>query len=280
MFQPDTTHIVNTLSTLSADTDTVKAIVQKSAGFKVTGMAVDTSHTDSLIHFDTISPVQLPFQGFEGILHPSTPANQGWLFFLLLGLFFLLIFFLIRYPLFMKDTLQSFLKIYDRGRNANDEQYNVAPFSIVLFSLGVVSLYAISFFYQPPESFELKSYVYFLVVTAAFFVFKWLTIELIGFVFFDKSTFKLAKYSYFRLFFLLTIILFPLLILQVYLPNSSNWSSIVTLFLFIVAFMALIIKFFQIFSTKFVAFFYIFLYLCTLEILPLILLIKAYQWIV
>jgi len=280
MFQPDTTHIVNTLSALSADTDTVKAMVQKSASFKVTGIAVDTSHTDSLIHFDTISPVQLPLQGFEGILHPSTPANQEWLFFLLLGLFFLLIFFLIRYPSFIKDTLQSFFKSYERVRNANEEQYNIAPFSIVLFSLGVISLYAISFFYQPPESFEWKSYGYFLIVTGAFFVFKWLTIELMGFVFFDKSTFKLAKYSYFRFFFLLTIILFPLLVLQVYLPQANNWISIITIFLFIVVFVALIIKFFQIFSTKFVAFFYIFLYLCTLEILPLILLIKVYQWII
>jgi len=280
MFQLDTTHIVNTVSALSTDTDSVKTLTPTSSVFKVSGIPIDTSHTDSLIHFDTISPIQVPFQGFQGIQHPSTPANQGWLFFLLLGLFFLLIFFLIRYPTFIKDTVQSFLKSYERGRNMNEEQFNVAPLSMVLFSLGVVSLYAFSFFYKPPETFELQSYGYFLVITAAFFVFKWLTIQLIGFVFFDKSTFKLAKFSYFRLFFLLTIILFPLLTLHVYLPNSSNWSSIVTLFLFIIAFMVLIIKFFQIFSTKFVAFFYIFLYLCTLEILPLILLIKAYQWII
>lgn len=281
MFQLDTTHIVNTVSALSTDTDSVKTLAPTSSVFKVSGIPVDTSYTDSLIHFDTISPVQVPFQGFQGIQHPSTPANQGWLFFLLLGLFFLLIFFLIRYPTFIKDTVQSFLKSYERGRrNMNEEQFNVAPLSMVLFSLGVLSLYAISFFYQPPEPFELQSYGYFLVITAAFFVFKWLTIQLIGFVFFDRSTFKLAKYSYFRLFFLLTIILFPLLILQVYLSEADQWISIVTLFLFIIAFMVLIIKFFQIFSTKFVAFFYIFLYLCTLEILPLILLIKAYQWII
>jgi hypothetical protein len=230
MFQLDTTHIVNTVSALSADTDSVKTLTPPSSVFKVSGIPVDTSHTDSLIHFDTISPVQLPFQGFQGIQHPSTPANQGWLFFLLLGLFFLLIFFLIRYPAFIKDTVQSFLKSYERGRNMNEEQFNVAPLSIVLFSLGVLSHYAISFFYQPPEIFKLESYGYFLVITAAFFVFKWLTIQLIGFVFFDKSTFKLAKYSYFRLFFLLTIILFPLLILQVYLPEADQWISMVTLF--------------------------------------------------
>jgi len=280
MFQPDTTHILNTLSTLSVDTDNVKAIVQKSAGFKVTGIAVDTPYPDSLIHFDTVSPVQLPFQGFEGILLPSTPENQVWVFLCLLGLFFLLIFFFWRYPFFFKNTFRSYIKSSENNIFSKDDLNNTIPFFMVLYSIGVVSMFAAVFLHYPTEPFLPITCFKFFLATTVFFLFKWLIIKLIGYVFLDKVTFNMAKQIYFSLFFLFATILFPLLTIQIYLPEKSTLTSIAALFLFIVAFIAFIIKFFQIFSTKFAAFFYIFLYLCTLEILPLILLVKTYQRII
>jgi len=144
-----------------------------------------------------------------------------------------------------------------------------------------LSLYMYLIIFTADNSFSLKEYGYFLVVTGLFFGIKSLLIDLIGFVFLPHSTLKIAKESYYNIVSILGIILFPLLILQIYIPyNLYRIPEISSLIIGIAACIAVIIKLFQIFFHKTVASFYILLYLCTLEILPLFFLYRVYKLII
>jgi hypothetical protein len=77
------------------------------------------------------------------------------------------------------------------------------------------------------------------------------------------------------------ILLFPLLIISIY---GAPWLVIGAQIASLVVCLALAVltffKLFQIFYSKLFDFFYILLYLCTLEILPILALIRLYQFIV
>ena len=75
--------------------------------------------------------------------------------------------------------------------------------------------------------------------------------------------------------------LFPILILYTYQPE--NWQyplEMATLILIGIFYIVLIIKLFQIFFHKSIVSFYLMLYLCTLEILPLIILFQVYRLLI
>jgi hypothetical protein len=135
--------------------------------------------------------------------------------------------------------------------------------------------------FNPESHFQLKTYGYFLIITSIFLGIKSMLIDVIGFVFLSPSNKKMAKESYFNIISILGVSLFPLLILQIYIPSGYYYiTEIISLGMCVGACILVIIKLFQIFFHKIVASFYIMLYLCTLEILPLIILYRVYKLIV
>lgn len=234
---------------------------------------------DSLKRVDSLAVVHAP-RGFIGISHPSLPQTESWVFVTLLILFFLLIFSISRSRGLIPDTVKTFFQVKDRSsifRRATISDLRFRLF-LILFSIGVLSLYSYLTFYQPQTEFSFKKYTYFLLTTIAFFGFKSLTFDLLGYVFLDASSLKMGKDSYFNILSFLGIILFPFLILHIYIPfNYINIIEVISLIIAVGFFILVIIKLFQIFFHKLVASFYILLYLCTLEILPLIALFQVYQ---
>jgi hypothetical protein len=104
--------------------------------------------------------------------------------------------------------------------------------------------------------------------------------DVLGYVFLDQATSKMAKESYFNVFSFLGLLLFPLMIIQIYIPyNFNGVIEIISLITCVIAYILIAFKLFQIFFHKIIASFYILLYLCTLEFLPLFALYQVYKFI-
>ena len=266
--------------------DTTKLIIDRLKALPDSVAKLDSLATvDSLKLVDSLKSVVhivIP-HGHVGIQFPSIPQTESWVFIFLLLLFFLFVFSISRFPGLITETSRTFFQVKERTSifskaTVNDFRYR---FYYILFSICVLSFYAYLILNTSSIHFSLKEFCYFLLVTGIFFGVKTLIFDLLGYVFLSHTSLKMAKDSYFDIISILGIVLFPLLILQIYIPNNySKLVELISLIVSISAVILVIIKLFQIFFHKVVASFYILLYLCTLEILPLIVLYRVYKLIV
>ncbi len=281
-------HLVQNVDTVAV-VDTLKAVVvQKSHdGFEIPYLYLqkpDTSTFDIVHMYESFKPAVTKFaSGFEGILHPLLPQSANWVFCVLAALLLLLIISFSNASVFILEDVKSYFQSSERPNLYRKTTLNDfrAQFLLIIFSMGVISLFAQLHIYETTTDFKLIDYAYLLGITVVFFCLKYIVIQLLGFVFLDPKVLSLAKFSYFNIISLLSICLFPLLLLRIYAPtNLHYWIDIMNIVVCALAYILITIKLFQLFLHKIVASFYILLYLCTLEFIPLFLLLKAYQLIV
>jgi hypothetical protein len=264
--------------------DSIKFLTDTTTSLSDSLVKVDSlAASDSLRLVDSLkSIVQIP-RGFIGMPHPSLPQTESWVFVILLTLFFLLIYSIARSYGLISDTIKTFFQVKERSSIFSNAAVNYSGFRIliILYAIGVLSFYVYLVMHKSNLPFSIKEYVFFLLVTGLFFVFKLLIFELIGYIFLTPVILKMLKDSYFNVVLFLSVVLFPLVFIQIYiLDNFTQIIEIIGIFLILIAFILILIKLFQIFFRNILAIFYILLYLCTLEILPLIFLFKVYQLIV
>jgi hypothetical protein len=237
---------------------------------------------DSLRVIDSIRTIIRLTRGFIGTPHPSLAQTESWVFIFLVILFFLLVFSISRSGSLISESVKNFFQVKERSSifsKATVNDFQIRLF-IIIFAIGVYSLYGFYLFHKPGTDFSLLKFGAFLIATFVFVGLKSLLFDLMGYVFLDHGSLKMAKDGYFNVFSLVGIILFPLLIIQIYIPyNLYNITEIISLTTCILGYFLIIFKLFQIFLHKIVASFYILLYLCTLEFLPLIALYQVYQLI-
>ncbi|NLO71385.1 MAG: DUF4271 domain-containing protein [Porphyromonadaceae bacterium] len=244
---------------------------------KPDSLLADSLRTDSIAAVDALK-LALNSQptGMEGILHPSYPGNESWVFIVISVLFFFLVTGIIQSA---GTFVQNFKPFFSR-KNAVEiiakPTANIAQFQlfITIFSVCVFALFIHEILVKFPEKFQLITFAVSIGVVAGYYLLKYILFEIIGITFFDVKTTKNYKSMYFSLMNLVAILLFPILILYTFQPIS--WQKPLLIAAIVIASLAslvLIMKLFQIFYTKPLALFYIFLYLCTLEILPLFVLI-------
>jgi hypothetical protein len=259
--------------------DTIKAVIADSLQNDSTALVDSLQKKDSLSqHIDTV--IEVIEKRFDGILHPSFPQTENWVFVVLLVLFLLLMYSIVRSHGWLLESIRTFFQVKERSSIFSTAAVNNFQSKALLqiFSTGVLSLYVYLAFWTPPAAFSVVIWLKFLVVTAVFLFLKYVSFRLLGYVFFDNKTMKHAETAYFNILFYLGIVIFPLLILEVYTSSViQSFIPLVVLFVSILGAILVIIKLFQIFFHKIVAIFYILLYLCTLEILPLIILFSVYK---
>ena len=264
--------------------DTAKAIPDSIAKINSFIRVDSLDRVDSLKAIsDSLKAIAHLPTGHLGIPLPSFPQTESWVFIILLILFFLLVYSVYSSSGMIGETLKTFFQVKERSSIFSKATVNNIRIRLllILFSIGVLSLYVYLIIFKSTNPFSIKVYCYFLVLTGLFFGIKSLLFDLIGYVFLTPSTIKMAKESYFNILSILGTALFPLLILQIYIPNNLNRiPEISSLIICIIACIVVIIKLFQIFFHKTVASFYILLYLCTLEILPLLLIYRVYKLII
>ena len=292
MFQNDST-IVSSPST--SDTSSSVKTVSKPKTFtkpKVVKFKVDSLHIkDSLIRVDSlhkanqkkIVAITSSSGGHQGKQIPSFPTNESWVFGAIL-------FFIVLLLLSLKKSGGNFTKAIKTlfrkknssntflGNSVNNFEYK---FYFTYFIIGVVSLYVYESLFGGGRTFNVRSFALVFGINLAFYITKILQIEFVGNVFFNKRQIKSFKDDYFNLICLFAVSLFPFLILRTY--NYFNWVlpfDLIAIILLLFFYILLFIKIIQIFFSKTLDTFYIFLYLCTLEILPIFILFRVYNLIV
>ena len=217
----------------------------------------------------------------DGALISSLPCNESWVFGLLVGLFFLLIIAVRFSSELLIEEVRSVFKVKERTSIFSNITASTSRFRYVyvFFALCVFALYAYVIYYEPATNdFSFIKYLYFLGALVAWFVLKYLSIELLGYVFFDKKVIDIAEKSYSSFISLLGIILFPLLIIYIYsAPETGHIITYISLAACAVIVVLAILKLFQLFFSKLLDFVYILLYLCTLEILPVLALFQVFD---
>lgn len=294
MQQNDT--IISSSNAVTEQPSTQK-IVPKSRlnHIQVQGIKPVKSDSDSIRRNDSLAKIKLSQEkipvkttqtvvpsGYEGKLLPSSPHTEPWVFILLV---ILLVFFVNGIHksrgLFVK-SITSFFKRKDNLFSDFSASINLFEYkaSFTIFFLGVYTLFVYALLFDPSKVFDLFTFLKLLAISVAFSIIKVLLIDFVGNVFFNIKQIKIFKESYLNLTFAFSVVFFIMTVLFVYQPLEWNIRyGIISVVLFALFYILLVIKVFLNFYTKILDIFYIFLYLCTLEILPLVILFRTYNLI-
>jgi len=172
--------------------------------------------------------------------------------------------------LFMGVFAQRYANQFLREENAFTERVNAITFFLMSINFTIIIL-------KITQSFELLSVGLILVYVSGFFLFKMGLIKLLGFILKTKDLSKLAVFFSMLFDRTLGFLLFPLVVLLYFF--SFEVSTIVLVISFVLFLILILMKLFWIWKLGTNSFglpqFYIFLYLCTLEIFPLLILGKG-----
>lgn len=172
--------------------------------------------------------------------------------------------------LFMGVFAQRYANQFLREENAFTERVNAITFFLMSINFTLIIL-------KITHSVELLSVVLILVYVSGFFFFKMGLIKLLGFILKTKDLSKLAVFFSMLFDRTLGFILFPLVVLLYFF--SFEVSTIVLVISFVLFLILVLMKLFWLWKIGTNSFglpqFYIFLYLCTLEIFPLLILGKG-----
>ena len=173
-----------------------------------------------------------------------------------------------QYTLYVRNLLNK------QGRVMNYDQESTSVWADVLLWFVIVSSYVLLLMANIPQfNFSLL-----FVIVAAYLGLKWVLIRFIGYVFGLKEVVRAFLTDYFVIVALLGLLLLPLVFVMIYMPAVSDfvWYGVLSI-LGLLVLIILFIKLLQIFYTGISSLFYIFLYLCTSEILPLFVAVKIAQ---
>jgi len=172
--------------------------------------------------------------------------------------------------LFMGVFAQRYANQFLREENAFTERVNAITFFLMSINFALIIL-------KITQSVELLSVGLILVYVSGFFFFKIGLIKLLGFILKTKDLSKLAVFFSMLFDRTLGFILFPLVVLLYFF--SFEVSTIVLVISFVLFLILILMKLFWLWKIGTNSFglpqFYIFLYLCTLEIFPLLILGKG-----
>ncbi|MDO9634327.1 MAG: DUF4271 domain-containing protein, partial [Paludibacter sp.] len=214
---------------------------------------------------------------------PTNPQTENWVFGIVFMLFIFLVFSINRSYSWIVDAIKNITKVRTRSSifsKTTVDEYQ-SRFLLTVFSVGVITLY-LYLSINTSDTITLSKYLLLFLIGLFFLLIKEYVSKLIGYVFIDPELYKAGKENYYNTLSFLGFLLFPLLVLKIYFHDGMNVKIFdqTALILSVSALFFIIVKYFQIFFQKLLDFFHIMLYLCTLEILPLIIMYQLYKWIV
>lgn len=263
-------HAADTIGNLKADSIALLDSLSK---------ADSVAKIDSAKIIATVQP-----SGMEGILLPSLPNTESWTFVVLIILFAMAVLGIMQSGSMFFERIRVFFGKKNRADSyLNFGNSNSVGYQLILsiFSIGVISLFGFEWLFMYAGDFKLIVFLKVLGFTTCFFLLKYLLTGLLGLIFFDIKAVRQYRDIYFNLISFISLCLFPVLTLYTYEPIVWHHAlEVIAISIIVIFSILLIIKLIQNYYTKSLAGFYIFLYLCTLEILPVLLLIRAYQLVI
>ena len=169
-----------------------------------------------------------------------------------------------QYSLYVRNLVNK------QGRVMNYDQEATSVWANVLLWFAVVSSYVLLMLT------DTHLFPLFFVIVAVYLGLKWGMIRFVGYVFGDKDAARTFSTDYFVIVAMFGLMLLPVACGRIYMPGVSDlvWN-ILLLAMGVFVLIILFIKLLQIFYSGISSLFYIFLYLCTSEILPLLVAAKA-----
>jgi hypothetical protein len=249
----------------------------------IQSLTADSIIADTLVK-DTalITKPTVEFAGFEGIPFAKTIASEPIVPILLLSLFLLTVYTFIKGQKIIKETINDFFYLRLRSsifiESLSGQTFLQNNFGLLF--IGSAGLFLHIIFFDKTDligNFENRMLylALFVGLALAFIVVKVLVFRFLGYVFFDKSITSAFTRGYFTALFSLGVILFLIDTALIYAPSSFYYPLMFTGLIAITITLILIFyKTSQIFLTGIDSFFYIILYLCTLEILPALVMLK------
>ena len=234
---------------------------------------------DSLLRVDSLLMAASVPSGLVGLPHPSIPSTESWVFITLVILFLLLVVGIVRSAGQFFQNIKLFFSKKDPVNLFQSPTVNIAQFQIfiTIFTISVFALVVYEMIFASVDKFEFKTFAVLFGITTGYYLLKHILFDMTGYTLFNGKITKMYKKMYFSLMNVLTVVVFPVLILYTYQP--LNWQQpliIITACLAGIFYLFLIMKLLQIFYSKPLDLFYILLYLCTLEIIPILVLFRAY----
>ena len=239
---------------------------------------IDSIHrADSIAYVDSV--YRHAMSGFQGTISQQVPASQWWVFVLMLLLFGLLVFSVIRTMVSPADVLKGLFDSKKRAVSFNKNSIDSFEQKVYffIFSSVTVSLTAYVLNYNVTNEFGFREFFFYFMVFNIFAVFKYFISKVLEYVFFGKAVLKKIWEDYLNIFTLLSFLLYLYILLLLFSPFSFDGISIyVVSALVVLAELVFVVVLIRNFLHKIVVSLYLMLYLCTLEILPVLLLIQVF----
>ncbi len=273
--------VTDTDSTTEVSTqDTIQQAVEDSVETQVVSPQVDTLKSEPTEEVKLVEEVATKIDTLKENVNSIIPSSDLMLIVLIFS-FFVSTWVRVRFPLFMRQMFLSLLaysesyKVY-RESNRMAHQFYFALGFVFSINVALFLLQNIEFYKLPTFGMDGLALfgILFLLVLTVYFV-KKLALRTIGQLF---MAFRVAEEYWFSVSTInraLGIILFPFLIAIPYVPDNirpyvmqATWGVVGLSFIF------RILRGMRIAFEKHLSVFFMFLYFCTLEILPLVIVIK------
>ncbi|MFW9597719.1 MAG: DUF4271 domain-containing protein [Paludibacter sp.] len=239
---------------------------------------IDSIHrADSIAYVDSV--YRHAMSGFQGSISQQVPASQWWVFVLMLLLFGLLVFSVVRTMVSPADVIKGLFDSKKRSVSFNKNSIDSFEQKVYffIFSSVTVSLTAYVLNYNVTNEFGFREFFFYFMVFNIFAVIKYFISKVLEYVFFGKAVLKKIWEDYLNIFTLLSFLLYLYILLLLFSPFSFDGISIyVVSALVVLAELVFVVVLIRNFLHKIVVSLYLMLYLCTLEILPVLLLIQVF----
>lgn len=257
-----------------------------------------TRHIDSVSIFDFSAPASPQIAtGFIGKAMPLLASHNTVVSFLLLFGFFLFFYLLVSRSRYMSEEIKRFFSARDRGSLFDQSKGSVTYVNFCLVALFVISvgviLFRVVYFEVSSEPFGIADTIsehivqiigwhhilpiLFLAITALYLILRSLILRFLKYVFLSEEPQAMRLlHNYFQVLYMLGFSLYPIAVLIVYAPVRFYYAlECLALVEIVCAFLLIIYKICQIFLNRSHASLYILLYLCMLEFMPVLFLLKA-----
>lgn len=215
--------------------------------------------------------------GITGEVVPHLLRSNDWVIGVLLCSFMIIAY------VFSQDKLSIYQRIRQFFFSHEHGEYSMFNFNDLLLILQCCLLCGLLLTFcdvQQPTPGYTSEHIFLLWVQYSGFALlycmaKWIIYRFVNWVFFDKKGNNVWIKSYFLIISMFGVLLFPASLLLIFLNLSAFYCCIFFAFLFVLANFLLLYKAFCTFFKGLHGLFYLFLYFCTLEIFPILIIWKG-----
>ncbi len=248
----------------------------------INNLQLETSPVEDFINTPSHSQLTTHTQQrFPGIPRTKSLNNSIALNSILILLLILSLYLIGRHKKTYIASIRGLFSSKNRSVSYSDNNDNSNISSILLWIITILSITIFTCISTIPTDDAVKviqnptTVAIYIAILTTFLLLKLLGFITVGYIFDNSKNMVLYLESYFTIIGTLGIILIPLCISKIFAPPTlQHITDILGIIIITITFILVAFKSIQIFFSQYTSLLYVFLYLCTLEILPVLVVIK------